>query len=146
MFRAIRAVIRRRLDARLAAFDDCPDHPKKGQREVLAGCELLDRHFGDPLWDEKINLPSLRIASPTNCVLGQVFQMEGGYDKALASLGLDCDVAAEARHGFLATRPGLNDLWVNEIQRRRNDRAAQIAVEVAETIVEAEAMKLGIDT
>lgn len=59
------------------------------QTRVAAGVAFLDRQV--PGWVDRIDVDNLNVASPVNCVLGQLYGM---YSSGISALGLDQDQAA----------------------------------------------------
>lgn len=102
--------------------------PESAKRRVEKGAKFLDRNVPD--WyngRHKIDLECLDLSSPSSCVLGQVYKING-YSRGLVRLKLD-DAQAMA-YGFEAygviSRLTLDDEyalltrhWRREIRSRR---------------------------
>jgi hypothetical protein len=78
---------------------------------VHAGASLLDNHFG-PQWALRVNLNTLHIASPEDCILGQLF---GDYVHGLDALNIH-RVGDPVELGFVAVG---ERYWLRAIHRRR---------------------------
>jgi len=95
---------------------------------VERGAALLDELI--PGWEDRIDVDTLDLASPYNCVLGQLHARPNGteaerwrrYSRGLARLGLD----AGSRFGFNVWGRGrygrLTAAWRESIAARREAR------------------------
>ncbi|MBA2643596.1 MAG: hypothetical protein H0U82_11830 [Actinobacteria bacterium] len=97
-------------------------------KTVDRGAALLDEEYG-PAWDKKINLERLNLASPCNCVLGQLHpRASSPYMRGLDRLGFGHMSGKPEAHGFHVRRNGrwdnLTDAWRELIEARRKARTA----------------------
>ncbi|MDO8582780.1 MAG: hypothetical protein Q7R63_02185 [bacterium] len=70
-----------------------------------------------PSWENDIDLSTLSLGSPEQCILGQHY---GTYDMGTMALGLS--MRQQYRYGFMTTKeggcaeyPDLTEAWVNEV-------------------------------
>lgn len=88
---------------------------------VNRGADLLTKHFGGTSWVERIDFDVLRMHSPFECVLGQLFKT---YSNGLEALGIDPDNGEDEAYGFeiddsFSTYYTLELLWRNKIEGLR---------------------------
>ncbi len=82
---------------------------------VAAGAQLLDEKI--PGWYKRINLDTLNLSNPTNCICGQLSDI-GNWETVLSFLGEGPDREAFVmEHGFCADY-ATHELWVEAIQAR----------------------------
>ena len=84
---------------------------------VQAGIKKLDHEL--PHWDQKIDINSLCLESPCNCILGQLY---GSYTQGIYKANIDFG----SKYGFSALIrwefPILQKIWIREILKRREMR------------------------
>ncbi|TDB90881.1 hypothetical protein E1264_03380 [Actinomadura sp. KC216] len=95
------------------------------EERAKAGADLLDAEY--PNWFEEIDLGILRLESPWNCILSQVYD---SYSLGMDELGISEADGQAANLGFF--EPGndpeiymlgyekLTEAWTAEINKRRN--------------------------
>jgi hypothetical protein len=95
-------------------------------RELRAAVALLDRRA--PGWRRVVDPDRLRMASPTHCVLGQVFgDYQAGRDALVEGAGLE----PLGLRAFLASFPA--DLWRAELARVPGPRVRRLRTLVGRT-------------
>lgn len=105
-------------------------------KRVKRGAEMLDE-YGPEKWWDKIDVDTLSIMCPANCVLGQVY---GSYGRGLKKLRLKNVSVAPTKQGLNTFSPYwpeqsfmLRDAWIEEVKRRRKlDDAEEMAEEALE--------------
>lgn len=88
------------------------------ERLAARGAAFMDRER--PNWENDIDLNTLSLGSPEQCILGQHY---GAYDMGTMALGLS--MRRQYRYGFIATKeggcaeyPALTEAWAREIMTR----------------------------
>ena len=91
------------------------------QKEVQNGRVLLDRYF--PTWHQDIDLSTLDIRSPWNCILGQVGR-KNGMESPYTNMQIAIGINDGSRYGFASDDIDMNDLkreWENIITELREE-------------------------
>lgn len=104
------------------------------EAEVDRGIALLTEHFGSTEWAKTINLETLDMIHPSQCVLGQVFPEHSYWVAAGKVLSLstcscgECqgDRGSALAYGFtineLGTWSALQERWLLKLGELQSDR------------------------